>query len=161
GVFPVSTEETEGTIGRYRLTRKIGRGSMGTVYEGLDESGRRLAVKVLTGELAVHDELVERFRREAMEASNFQHPNITSVVDFGDEGDNLCMVMELLEGSDLKELIERGETGSLANRIRIMTQVAAGMALVHARNLIHRDLKPGNIHVTPEGVAKIMDFGIV
>jgi serine/threonine protein kinase len=157
----VSTEGTEGTIGRYRLTRKIGRGSMGTVYEGLDESGRRLAVKVLTGELAVHEELVERFRREAMEASNFQHPNITSVVDFGDEGDNLYMVMELLEGSDLKELIERGETGSLANRIRIMTQVAAGMALVHARNLIHRDLKPGNIHVTPEGVAKIMDFGIV
>src|SRR5262245_21626824 len=114
---------------------------MGTVYEGLDASGRRLAVKVLTGDLAVHDELVERFRREAMAAANFQHPNITSVVDFGEEGDNLYMVMELLEGSDLKELIAQGAIGGLAERLRIMTQVAAGMALVHAGNLVHRDLK--------------------
>jgi eukaryotic-like serine/threonine-protein kinase len=157
----LSTEEPAGNIGPYRLARKIGRGSMGTVYEGLDANGRRLAIKVLTGELAVHEELVERFRREAMAAANFQHPNITSVVDFGEEGDNLYMVMELLEGADLKELIERGELGPFPERLRIMTQVAAGMALVHAGNLVHRDLKPGNIHVTPDGVAKIMDFGIV
>ena len=76
----MSTEEPAGRIGPYRLSRKIGRGNMGTVYEGLDADGRRLAIKVLTGELAVHEELVERFRREAMAAANFQHPNITSVV---------------------------------------------------------------------------------
>ncbi|MFI5006892.1 MAG: serine/threonine-protein kinase [Solirubrobacterales bacterium] len=154
-------EEFDGTIGPYALVRKIGRGSMGTVYEAVDEAGRRVAIKVLTGELAVHEELVERFRREAVSAAHLSHPNITKVVDFGEEGDRLYMAMELLVGSDLKVLIEQGRTGSLQERLWIMTQVAAGMAHVHAANLVHRDIKPGNIHVTPEGVAKIMDFGLV
>jgi serine/threonine protein kinase len=157
----MTIEGEQGTIASYRLVRKIGRGSMGTVYEGLDRGGRRLAVKVLSGELARHEEIVERFRREAMAASQLPHPNITTVLDFGEEGDQLYMAMELLQGSDLKALIERGATGSLAERVRIMKQVASGMSAVHARGLVHRDLKPGNIHVTPEGVAKIMDFGLV
>jgi eukaryotic-like serine/threonine-protein kinase len=149
------------SIASYRLVRRIGRGSMGTVYEALDPRGLRLAVKVLAGELASDAELVERFRREAMSAANLVHPNITSVVDFGEEGEKLYMAMELLEGQDLKVLIEQGVQGPLANRLRIMLQVAAGMAAVHATGLVHRDLKPGNIHVTAEGVAKIMDFGLV
>jgi eukaryotic-like serine/threonine-protein kinase len=134
---------------------------MGTVYEGVDPAGQRFAIKVLTGELAVHEEMVERFRREAVSAAHLNHPNITKVADFGEEGARLYMAMELLVGSDLKLLIERDALGSPADRVRIMTQVAAGMAHVHAANLVHRDLKPGNIHVTPEGVAKIMDFGLV
>jgi serine/threonine protein kinase len=158
---PVSMEPEEGTIASYRLVRRIGRGSMGTVYEAFDPSGQRLAVKVLAGELAGDAELVERFRREAMAAANLPHPNITRVVDFGEEGERLYMAMELLDGLDLKVVIERGSQGPLGTRLWIMLQVAAGMAAVHAAGLVHRDLKPGNIHVTPQGVAKIMDFGLV
>ena len=157
----MSTEANEGTIGSYRLVRKIGRGNMGVVYEGLDIGGRRLAVKILAGELAKDPELVERFRREAMAAARLPHPNITSVEDFGTDGDRLYIAMELLEGADLKVLIDTGRLGTLPERLGIMKQVAAGMAAVHAAGLVHRDLKPANIHVTPSGVAKIMDFGLV
>ncbi len=157
----MSTGADEGTIGSYRLVRRIGRGNMGVVYEGLDVGGRHLAVKVLPRELAKDPELVERFRREAMAAARLPHPNITSVVDFGTDGDRLYMAMELLEGADLKVLIDSDRLGSLAERIGIMKQVAAGMAAVHAAGLVHRDLKPANIHLTPAGVAKIMDFGLV
>jgi len=158
---PVAMESDELTIASYRLLRRIGRGSMGTVYEAVNPQGQRLAVKVLAGELSGDPELVERFRREAMAAANLPHPNITSVLDFGEEGERLYMAMELLEGSDLKVLVERGTLGSLAERLRIMSQVSSAMATVHSKGLVHRDLKPGNIHVTKEGVAKIMDFGLV
>jgi eukaryotic-like serine/threonine-protein kinase len=131
------------------------------VYEAFDASGQRLAVKVLAGELAGDPELVERFRREALAAADLPHPNITRVVDFGEEGERLYMAMELLDGLDLKVVIERGSQGPLGTRLWIMLQVAAGMAAVHAAGLVHRDIKPGNIHVTPQGVAKIMDFGLV
>jgi eukaryotic-like serine/threonine-protein kinase len=156
------SEPDGGTIGSYHLVRKIGRGGMGTVYEGVNSAtGERVAVKLLTGELSSQEDLVERFRREALSVAHMRHPNITSVLDFGEEGDRLYMVMELLQGTDLKVLIEGGALGSLTERLRVMTQVASGMALVHAQGLVHRDLKPGNIRVTPEGVAKIMDFGLV
>ena len=156
------TDVEQGQIGSYRLLRKIGRGSMGTVYEGLETgSGRRVAVKLLAGELSADEELVERFRREALAVAHLQHPSVTSVLDFGEEGDRLYLVMELLLGRDLKVLIESGGLGPLPERLRIMHQAASGMAFVHAQGLVHRDLKPGNIHVTPEGVAKIMDFGLV
>src|SRR5271169_4923163 len=112
----VTMEPDEMTVASYRLLRKIGRGSMGTVYEALDPQGNRLAVKVLAGELTGDAELVERFRREAMAAANLPHPNITSVLDFGEEGERLYMAMELLEGSDLKVLVERGTLGTLADR---------------------------------------------
>jgi serine/threonine protein kinase len=157
----MSSEGQIGAIAGYRLTRRIGKGSMGTVYEGLDAGGRRLAIKVLSGEMAKNPELVERFRREAMAAANVPHPNITSVLDFGEEGDRLYIAMELLLGSDLKVLIESGAFLTLTERLGVMRQVAAGMSTVHAAGLVHRDLKPANIHVTPEGIAKIMDFGLV
>jgi len=157
----MSNGTDEGTIGSYRLIRRIGKGNMGVVYEGVDVSGRHLALKVLSGELAKDPELVERFRREAMAAARLPHPNITRVVDFGEEGERLYMAMEMLDGLDLKVVIERGSQGPLGTRLWIMLQVAAGMATVHAAGLVHRDIKPGNIHVTPQGVAKIMDFGLV
>jgi serine/threonine-protein kinase len=148
-------------IGGYRLVRRLGRGAMGVVYEGVDAEERRVAVKVLSGELATSEEFVERFRREATAAAEFDHPNITRVYGFGEDGERLYMAMELLLGEDLKTLIEGGAAGPLPERLRVMTQVAAGMAEVHAAGLVHRDLKPANIHVTPEGEAKIMDFGLV
>jgi serine/threonine protein kinase len=152
----------EGRIGIYRLVRTLGRGSMGTVFEAVNEkSGQRVALKVLSAALSNDDELAERFRREALSVAHLHHPNITQTLDFGEEGERLYMAMELLEGNDLRVLIERGASGSLGQRLRVMTQVASGMGFVHAHGLVHRDLKPGNIHVTPQGVAKIMDFGLV
>jgi serine/threonine protein kinase len=135
---------------------------MGTVHRALDaENGTEVALKLMAPELSGDAELSERFRREAIAVAHLDHPNITYVYDFGEEDGQLYMAMELLQGSDLKVLIERGQLGDLTWRIGVMAQVASGMAFVHARQLVHRDLKPGNIHITPDGRPKIMDFGLV
>jgi serine/threonine-protein kinase len=149
------------SIGRYRIVETIGRGAIGVVYRALDPRGEHVAVKVLAADVCDDPELVERFRREALSAAELDHPNITRVHDFGEEGRRLFMAMELLDGDDLKSVIEQGGPAGLAARLSIMVQVAAGMAFVHARGLVHRDLKPGNIHIKPDGCAKIMDFGLV
>jgi serine/threonine-protein kinase len=149
-------------IGAYTLEKLLGRGAMGIVYKALDpRSGRHVAIKVMSAELSEEEELVERFRREAMAASQLDHPNITRVFDFGEEGRQLYMTMELLEGSELKQLIESQAIADLGTKLSIMTQAAAGMAFVHDLDIVHRDLKPGNIHVDPRGHVKIMDFGLV
>jgi eukaryotic-like serine/threonine-protein kinase len=149
-------------LGRYRLVANLGRGAMGIVYRAQDSTtGAQVALKVMAAELSHDPELMERFRREAQTASQIAHPNITRVYDFGQADERLYMAMELLDGSDLKALIERGALASLRAKLAVMTQVASGMALVHARGLFHRDLKPANIHVTMAGQAKIMDFGLV
>lgn len=149
-------------IGPYDVVQKIGRGSMGTVYRAVERaSGRQVALKVMAAELSGDAELVERFRREAMAAAALVHPNVTQVYDFGENGHQLYMAMELLSGSDLKGLVDRKELGDLAWRLRIMLKVADAMGFVHSRNIVHRDLKPGNIQVMPNGSPKIMDFGLV
>jgi serine/threonine-protein kinase len=135
---------------------------MGAVYRALDpDKGTPVAVKLLTAGAATDPELPARFRREAMAASQLQHPNITQVYDFGEEGGHLYMVMELLDGADLSTLIQQGRTGGAGEKLAVMAQVGAGMAFVHARGIVHRDLKPGNIHVRADGQVKIMDFGLV
>jgi eukaryotic-like serine/threonine-protein kinase len=150
------------TIGRYELLDRIGRGSMGTVYRARDSgSGREVAVKVMSAELSGDPELSERFRREALAAADLDHPNIVDVYDFGEHEGRLFMAMELLQGNDLKDLIEQQSVGGLTWKLDVMVQVASGMAFVHARGLVHRDLKPGNIHIQPDGRPKIMDFGLV
>lgn len=155
-------EVAEREVGHYRLLEKIGSGAMGVVYRAADPTrGTDVAVKVMAAELSGDQELLERFRREALAASQVDHPNITHVLDFGDHAGQLFMAMELLDGSDLKSLIERGAAGTLEAKISIMTQAAAGMAAVHAQGLVHRDLKPANLHVKSDGQVKIMDFGLV
>ncbi|HET8647675.1 MAG TPA: serine/threonine-protein kinase, partial [Vicinamibacteria bacterium] len=148
-------------IGPYKILDKLGRGTMGQVFRAVDTDGQAWAIKVMAAELADEPELVERFQREAMAAALLDHPNITRVHDFGEEERRLYMVMELLRGSDLKALIDRGQPMPLQEKLSIMVQVGAGMAYVHRRNIVHRDLKPANIHVQPDGQAKIMDFGLV
>ncbi len=150
------------TIGPYRIIEKIGRGAMGEVFRAEDpKRGTHVAVKVMASELSDQEELVERFRREALSAAQLTHPNITQVLDFGEDGQHIYMAMELLEGADLTALIERRELGDLARSVGIMYQVAAGLAFVHYHSLVHRDLKPGNIHVAHDGRVRIMDFGLV
>jgi serine/threonine protein kinase len=153
--------EIGGAFGRYIILEKLGRGAMGVVYKARDGArGEDVAVKVMSVDLSADPDLAERFRREAMAASTVQHANITQVLDFGKQDGQLFMAMELLQGQDLTALIAAG-TLSLQERLAIMEQVSDGIGLVHAAGLVHRDLKPGNIHVNPGGLAKIMDFGLV
>jgi serine/threonine-protein kinase len=151
-----------GLVGPYRLIERIGRGTMGVVYRAeAPDTGRQVALKVMAAELSSDEELVERFRREALSAARLTHSNITQVLDFGEEGQQLFMAMELLDGADLKTVIEGATAGSLSRRLSIMEQAAAGMAFVHVHGFVHRDLKPANIHLKTDGQVKIMDFGLV
>lgn len=148
-------------IAGYDLLSPLGKGAMGEVFRAAKPGKAAVALKVMAPSLGEIPELVERFRREAMAAARVDHPNITRVIEFGEDGGRLFMAMELLDGHDLGKLIQSGGTGDLASRIRVITQAALGMAAVHAHGLVHRDLKPANLHVKNDGVVKIMDFGLV
>jgi serine/threonine-protein kinase len=148
-------------IGEYEILEQIGRGAMGVVYRARDEAGREVALKVMASELTHDDELVERFKREAMTASRLEHPNVTQIFAFGDSDQQMFIAMELLEGTDLKDLIAKGDVGPLSRRLEMMLQASAGLSAVHAEGFVHRDLKPANLHVQSDGRVKIMDFGLV
>lgn len=149
-------------IGGYTITAPLGKGAMGEVFLATKPGIQgAVALKVMAPGLGEDPVLVERFRREAMAAQKIDHPNITRVVDFGEENRRLYMAMELLDGSDLKTLIDRQQLGDVPSRVRLMAQAASGMAAVHALGMVHRDLKPANLHVKKDGVVKIMDFGLV
>jgi serine/threonine-protein kinase len=151
--------------GRYRLLRKLGEGGMGTVYVGVQEPlGRKVAVKVLLPVLARDATLVARFQREAELAASLGHPNIVQVTDFGVDDGAAFLVMDLLEGESLGAVIER-EAPMSAERVRfIAAQILSALEAAHARDVVHRDLKPDNVFLTSvSGVAdlvKLLDFGI-
>jgi len=135
---------------------------MGEVYRARDPArGIDVALKVLPPDMVHEDELVARFRREAESAAGLDHPNIVRVYDYGEDARLLFMVMELLEGNDLKDLIEQRSIDNLQQKFSIMFQVAEALAYVHAMDIVHRDLKPGNIHVESNGRVKVMDFGLI
>jgi serine/threonine protein kinase len=157
-----------GTVlsGRYRLEESLGGGGFGHVYAAVDESlGRQVAVKVLTlrAEWAdgVRQERLGRFRREAVAAAALSHPNVATVHDAGDHGGLPFIVMELLRGSDFRQvLLDRGGL-PVADVIAYGAQVCAGLQHAHERGLVHRDIKPENLMLLPGGVVKICDFGLV
>jgi eukaryotic-like serine/threonine-protein kinase len=137
---------------RYELERELGRGGMAVVYAARDtEMGRRVALKVLATHLAGDEAFRTRFLREARIAGSLAHPNLVRVYDIAEHDGVPCIVMELLEGGTLEE-------GRLSTEEA--TQVADGLAYAHARGVVHRDLKPGNLLRTRDGVLKIADFGI-
>jgi serine/threonine protein kinase len=149
------------TFGRYEILNKLGEGAMGVVYRARDAAlGRVVALKMLSTELVSDEELHQRFQREAEAIGRLSHPNIVSVYDLGQEGGQLYMAMELLEGEDLKALIEARTQIPVADRIRILIQVCAGLAYAHDKGVVHRDIKPANILVTSDGMVKILDFGL-
>jgi serine/threonine-protein kinase len=149
-------------IGGYELLRPLGRGAMGEVFRARKPGqSEDVALKVIAAALGDDPTLVARFQREAMAASRLDHVNITRVLEFGEDAGRMYMAMELLDGQDLRRVIEGGTQGELADRVRLIERAAAGMAAVHALGFVHRDLKPANIHVTSRGVVKIMDFGLV
>ncbi|HSF02737.1 MAG TPA: serine/threonine-protein kinase, partial [Solirubrobacterales bacterium] len=148
-------------IGKYRILERIGRGGMGTVYRAHDPVlNRHVALKVISAEGDVSDELKARFFREARACARLNHPNIVVVYDLGEDGDRLFYVMELLEGSELKGVIAERRPMALETKLALMQQVCDGLQYAHENNIVHRDIKPGNIFLLPDGQVKILDFGI-
>ena len=149
-------------LGKYNIVGKIGKGAMGEVYKGHDPIlNRFVAIKIIAETLGTDSDLVERFKREARNAAGLNHPNIITIYDFVEEEGHLYMVMELLEGQDLKELIKSGAPVTMDQILSIMEQISDGLGFAHSRGIIHRDLKPANIHVSKNGQVKILDFGLV
>ena len=153
----------EGSVigNRYKVQEKIGNGGMATVYKALDQVlNRYVAIKVLREEFTTDEEFIKRFNAEAQSAARLTHPNIVSVFDVGQEYNIYYIVMELIQGKTLKQIIE--EDGCLPYRwaINIATQIASALEMAHKNHIIHRDIKPHNIMITEDGVAKVTDFGI-
>ncbi|HWF30658.1 MAG TPA: serine/threonine-protein kinase [Mycobacterium sp.] len=152
--------------GRYRLQRLIATGGMGQVWEAVDSRlGRRVAVKVLKGEFSQDPEFIERFRAEARISAMLNHPGIASVHDYGEsqmdgEGRTAYLVMELVNGEPLNSVLKRTGRLSLRHALDMLEQTGRALQVAHAAGLVHRDVKPGNILITPTGQVKITDFGI-
>jgi beta-lactam-binding protein with PASTA domain/predicted Ser/Thr protein kinase len=147
--------------GRYHVVRKLGTGGMATVYLAEDQDlGRRVALKVLDERHAQDAQFVERFRREAMSAAVLSHPNIVAVYDRGEANGTYYIAMEYLEGKTLKELIvARGPT-PVRVAIDYARQILAALDFAHRNGIVHRDIKPHNVIIAPDGRLKVMDFGI-
>lgn len=146
---------------RYELRERIGQGGGSTVYRAIDHRlGRDVAVKVLGPELASDPAFVERFRREARAAASLSHPNVVAVHDWGERDGSYHIVMELVAGNDLKSEIRHRGALPEAEALRIAMQIAAGLDAAHRRGVIHRDLKPQNVLLDPNGHVKVADFGI-
>jgi serine/threonine protein kinase len=149
------------TFGRYEILDRLGEGAMGVVYRARDPAlNRVVALKMLSAELGGEEELHQRFQREAEAIGRLSHPCIVTVYDLGETEGQLYMAMELLEGEDLRKIIERRVDIPLADRVRILLQIAEGLAYAHSRGVVHRDVKPANIIVTSRGGIKILDFGL-
>ena len=149
------------TIGKYQIVKVLGHGGMGTVYEAIDPNIRRkVAVKTMMPDLAETPELRARFLREAQAAGGLRHRNIVTVYDLGEARGQPYIAMEFIEGTDLEKIIQGREPYSLEWKLDILRQVCEGLTYAHKHGIVHRDVKPANIRVTPEGEVKIMDFGI-
>ena len=147
---------------RYEIIEKIGNGGMATVYKATDKVLKRnVAVKILRDEFTTDDEFIKRFEVEAQSAARLTHPNIVSIYDVGVDVNLYYIVMELIQGKTLKEIIVK-EKGPLPWKwsINVSIQIASALEMAHRNNIIHRDIKPHNIIITEDGVAKVTDFGI-
>ena len=148
--------------GRYRILKQIGRGGMADVYLAKDLilDGEEVAVKVLRTNYQTDPIAVARFQREARAMADLDHPHIVRITDIGEEEGQQYLAMEYVAGLDLKRYIKEHHPLSNEEAIRIMGQILLAMRLAHTRGIVHRDLKPQNILLTPDGTAKVTDFGI-
>jgi predicted Ser/Thr protein kinase len=148
------------TVGKYRIIDRLGRGGMGIVYRGLDETlHREVAIKVLNPDIT-DTELLKRFRSEAISLARLNHPGIATIYELHQHGDDMLMVMEFVRGETLQALSERVGPLEPPQVAHICIQILNALSHAHRAGIVHRDLKPANVMVTDGGMVKIMDFGI-
>jgi serine/threonine-protein kinase len=161
---PTSTSSRMiGTVlsGRYRLQAKLGSGGMSTVYLARDTTlDRDVAVKVMHREMSEQADQLERFRQEARAVAKLSHPNVVAVIDAGEDGGHPYIVFEYVEGETLKQRISRVGALDAQEAMAYAIEIARGLTVAHARNMVHRDIKPQNVLIDAEGRAKLTDFGI-
>jgi serine/threonine-protein kinase len=161
----MATAEELKQLGRYDLTRVLGKGAMGIVYEGLDPRlNRKVAIKtILKGHLddeAASKEYSMRFMREAQSVARLNHPNIVQVYDFGEQGDIAYIVMEFIKGKELKNFFDANERFELKEAVRIMCELLDALELAHEAGIVHRDIKPANVMLDSQARVKLADFGV-
>ena len=148
-------------IGKYDVVNVLGRGGMGVVYRAIDRHlGREVAIKTLTDGIQGNADMLARFYDEGRKTGSFKHPNIVTVFELGDDNGTPYIVMELVDGDPLDNLIASDEQLPLVDRLKIVEEVCSALAYAHRRNVVHRDVKPANIFVQPDGRVKLLDFGI-
>jgi serine/threonine-protein kinase len=148
------------TLGNYKILEKLGEGGQGTVYKAIDSKlGRMVVIKVLPPELTAKEANLKRFEREARLASALDHPNICTIFDLNEINGVHFIVMQYIEGRNVRQLVN-GRPLSLESALSITLQTADALAAAHARGIIHRDIKAGNVMVTPTGQVKVLDFGL-
>ncbi|MDO5015663.1 MAG: Stk1 family PASTA domain-containing Ser/Thr kinase [Eubacteriales bacterium] len=160
---PERTHISKGFIvdGRYEVVEGLGQGGMAYVYLAVDRSnGRKVALKVMREELSDDPEFIMRFATEARAAASLDHPNIVRVLDYGQDGDIRYIVQEYVAGTNLKTLIQEKGPLPWTLALPLMVQIALGLDHAHKRGIIHRDMKPQNVLITPDMTAKVTDFGI-
>jgi serine/threonine protein kinase len=149
-------------IGNYDLIEKVADGGMGSVYRAKHrETGQLVAIKIMPAHMAGNPVLLKRFEQEFRAASLLDHPNIVRALDYGGTGSAPYLVMEFVEGESLGQKIQRDGRMTETEAIRVIAQVAQGLHRAHKQGMIHRDVKPDNVIVTPDGVAKLADLGLV
>jgi len=147
-------------IGPYIITRELGRGGMGVVYLANDERlDRQVAIKALPPELAEDPARLERFEREARTLATLNHPNLAGIYGVEEQEGSRYLILEFVDGETLEERLDRGPM-PLEDALELVVQIAAGVEAAHEAGIVHRDLKPANIVITPDGVAKVLDFGL-
>ena len=148
------------TVGRYQVQNLLGSGGMGEVYKAVDPTlGRPVALKVLRAELSGDPERMSRFLHEARAASALNHPNILTIHEAGDYEGSRFLVSELVEGETLRERVARGPL-TLREILDITIQTASALSAAHAASIVHRDIKPDNLMLRPDGYVKVLDFGV-
>lgn len=160
---PPTSSQMIGTVlsGRYKLEAKLGSGGMSTVYLARDTTlDRSVAVKVMHREMSEQADQLERFRQEARAVAKISHPNVVAVIDAGEDGGHPYIVFEYVEGETLKQRISRVGALDPQEALAYAIEIARGLTVAHARNMVHRDIKPQNVLIDSEGRAKLTDFGI-
>ncbi|MGB4844397.1 MAG: serine/threonine-protein kinase [Ferruginibacter sp.] len=148
-------------IHNYEITAHLGQGGMGTVYRATDTMlGREVALKMLHPQLTIQPQFLERFKKEARVLAQLLHPNIAVIYNFIEQNNNHFMVMEFVEGNNLDGLMKKYSVLSPEFVVPVFIQALEGLNHAHKKNVFHRDIKPANLMLTPEGVVKLMDFGI-